>query len=159
MCATIPPMLRSTHAQHAPRVTHLRILTLSAPRTPAEISTAASARPRGRLTPNGDDVRPVAARCRLRGPSCKFSSIEASPVSTRSSSGPGRRIRSSSSIGCHQPLTRGSCFGRVDAIHVDRCSGIAQLKTATESGNSLRCTWKRPSPISIASITLNFMPG
>ena len=42
---------------------------------------------------------------------------------------------------------------------VDRCSGVAHLKTATVSGTSLRCTWKRPPPISIASTTLNFVPG
>lgn len=111
------PMLRSTHAQNCPCVTHPRTLTLSAPRTPPELSTAASTWGRRRV-PDGDGVRPVAALRRLRSPSCKCSSKEASPVSTRSPSGPGRSTRSSSSIKCHQPLTRGSCLGRVDAMRL-----------------------------------------
>jgi hypothetical protein len=110
------PMLRSTHAQNCPCVTHPRTLTLSAPRTPAELSTAASAC--DRPVPDGDGVRSVATRCSLRSPSCKCSSKEASPVSTRSPSGPGRSTRRSSSIRCHQPLTRGSCLGRIDAMRL-----------------------------------------
>ena len=52
-----------------------------------------------------------------------------------------------------------ACAMRPRQHGVDRCSGVAHLKTATVSGTSLRCTWKRPPPISIASTTLSFVPG
>ena len=40
-----------------------------------------------------------------------------------------------------------------------RCSSVAHLKTAKANGTSLRCTWKRPPPMSIEPTTLSFVPG
>ena len=52
-----------------------------------------------------------------------------------------------------------ACTMRRRQRSVDRCSSVAHLKTATAGGISLRCTWKRPPPISIEPTTLSIVPG